>query len=127
MIQLQVTTNESRAWLMRNVANGKQACEDRLGMAALLVAAWVAELKHDSAEVHVSMRSAAAALTALPCTLPALLRHRAWRPAAEAVAQCLAALLERTEQTRPPSQVRYHPRISLLFTKIHFKAVNPCT
>jgi len=63
-----------------------------LHMAALLVAVWAAGAAGNAAAPALTARSPAAALAALPGTLPALLRARPWRPAAGALAHRLAQL-----------------------------------
>ena len=63
-------------------------------MAAQLAATWNAAGRGDPAEAHITAYSGPAAEGALPYTLPALLSAPAWQPAADAVAQKLASLLD---------------------------------
>ena len=74
-----------------------QVCEhpaQAFTMAALLAATWRAQLHSDSGETHVTAQSPPAAAAALPYALPSLLEHPQWRPAADAAAHRLAAIVE---------------------------------
>ena len=74
-----------------------QVCEHPMqafSMAALLVATWHAQLQNDAGEAHVTTSSPPCAVAALSYALPSLLTQSQWRPAADAVAQRLAAISE---------------------------------
>jgi hypothetical protein len=62
-------------------------------MAALLAATWRAQLNSDPGETHVTTQSPSAGAAALPYALPSLLEHPQWRPAADAAAHRLAAVV----------------------------------
>ncbi|KAK9905743.1 hypothetical protein WJX75_005520 [Coccomyxa subellipsoidea] len=63
-------------------------------MAALLAATWRAQLNSDPGETHVTAQSPSAGAAALPYALPSLLEHPQWRPAADAAAHRLAAVVD---------------------------------
>lgn len=64
-----------------------------LQLAALMAGVWHAAACNDAASPLLTAASTALALAALPHSLPALLRLKAWQPAAGAVAHRLGQLL----------------------------------